>query len=318
MHNSQASDHLKGVAAAALAYILWGILPLYWKLLDVPAHEILAHRILWSFILMAAIVGLTKKFNLLRDDWRILMANPKRRAGMIAASLIISINWLTYIWAVNDNRIVETSFGYYINPLISVLLGIIFLKEKLSFWQALSCIIAGAGVLNMGLNFGSVPWVALVLAITFGLYGLCKKVVNIGAITSITIETLLVTPIAIIYICFLEQQGHGSFTADWTTAGLLAGAGVVTAVPLILFASGARRLSLTILGFTQYLSPTIVLLIGVFAYHEPFTKVHMVSFGLIWVALTIFSLSRTCPFIAAETYIRKLLKKGAIAAKNEI
>lgn len=317
MHNSQAGDQFKGVAAAAGAYILWGILPLYWKLLSVPAHEILAHRILWSFVLMLVIVILTKKLNLVRDDWRVLMANSKRRAGMIAASVIISINWLTYIWAVNDSRIVETSFGYYINPLISVLLGIIFLKEKLSFWQMLSCIIAAAGVLNMGLNFGSVPWVSLVLAITFGLYGLCKKVVNIGAITSITIETLLVTPIALIYISYLEQQGYGSFTADLPTAGLLAGAGVVTAVPLILFASGANRLSLAVLGFTQYLSPTISLLIGVFAYHEPFTSVHMVSFGLIWLALTIFSLSGTYPFVAAETFIRKLLKKeDVVATKN--
>lgn len=316
MQTLKANEQLKGVAAAVGAYGMWGILPMYWKLLKVPADEILAHRILWSFLLMVAIILVTKNYRPVIDDWRALMANVKRRTAMVAASLLISVNWLTYIWAVNDNRIVETSFGYYINPLVSVLLGIVVLKEKLSFWQMVSFIIAFGGVLNMSLNFGSVPWVALVLAITFGLYGLCKKMVNVGAVTSITIETLLVTPIALVYISFIEQQGNGAFTNDFTQAVLLAGAGIVTAIPLMLFASSANRLPLAILGFTQYLSPTITLVVGVFYYHEPFTHTHVISFGLIWLALTVFSLARTRPFIAVENLIKKVFKQHGIVRRG--
>ncbi|MPL75047.1 hypothetical protein SDC9_20866 [bioreactor metagenome] len=317
VQNLQKNDQIKGLVSAVGAYALWGFLPIYWKLLHVPAYEILAHRIVWSFVLVGLIIFLTNRSQQVLGDWRELMADTKRRNSLIAASLLISVNWLTYIWAVNESRIVETSFGYYINPLVSVMLGIIFLKERLSFWQLFSCIIAAAGVLYMAINFGSVPWVSLVLAGTFGLYGLCKKIVNIGAITSIAIETLLVTPLALLYIGFLEQQGYGSFTADWATAALLAGAGVVTAIPMLLFSCGANRLSLTILGFAQYLSPTIALLVGVFAYHEPFTSVHLVSFSLIWLALTIFSFSRTRPFMAVENLLKKTFKKeAAVVPKN--
>lgn len=195
-------------------------------------------------------------------------------------SIFISINWFIYIWAVNNNRVIETSLGYYINPLFSVLLGIIILKKKLSFWQAISVALAMIGVLYMTMNFGSVPWVALLLAVSFGFYGLCKKVADISPITSITIETFLMTPIALLYILYLDFHSTGSFNGISTTSGFLLGSGMITAIPLLLFAYSANKLSLITLGFVQYLSPTIALLLGVFLYHESFTGVHVISFVL--------------------------------------
>lgn len=306
MQNMQSSTQRAGIASAAGAYLIWGFLPIYWKLLYVPADQILAHRIMWSFFFMVFIILATKKTDAFIQDWRLLAANSRKRIGITLASLLISVNWLIYIWAVNDNRIVETSFGYYINPLVSVMLGIVVLKERLSFWQMVSFIIAAIGVLNMSLHLGSVPWVALLLAITFGLYGLCKKMVNIGAVTSITVETLIVAPVSLIYLAYLGQQGTGAFVpGEWAVAGLLIGSGVVTAVPLLLFASGANRLPLAVMGFMQYLAPTIALGVGVLLYNEPFTHVHLISFSCIWAALAIFSLSRTKPFVKLEAMLSK-------------
>lgn len=303
--NSQAA----GVLSAAGSYILWGILPVYWKLIgQVPAPEILAHRILWSLFFVVLIVVVTKRTKRVLTDWRAVMSQPKRRLTLIMASILVSLNWLTYIWAVNNNRILETSLGYYINPLFSVLLGIIVLKEKLSWWQSVSLGLATIGVLNMSLHLGGIPWIALALASTFGLYGLCKKIVNVGALTSIAIETLLVAPLSLAYISYLQNAGVSSFTgSDFAVTILLMGAGAVTATPLILFAFGANKLPLSMLGFLQFLSPTIALLIGVFVYHEPFTSVHLVSFGFIWLALAIFSLARTRPMQQMEATLRKTL-----------
>jgi len=284
-----------GVISGAAAYTLWGILPLYWKLIDqVPAPEILAHRVLWSFGFVLLIALLTKRVRAVLSEWRTLMAESRRRRSMLLAAAFVSINWLIYIWAVNNNRILETSLGYYINPLVNVLLGIIVLKEKLTFWQSVAVGLATAGVLIMAVNFGSVPWVALALAGTFGIYGLCKKLVNVNPLSSIALETLLVSPVALGYIGFLAYHGNSAFAfASPRTCLLLMGTGVVTAIPLILFANGANRLSLSTMGFLQYLSPTLALLIGVFVFHEPFTRVHLASFGLIWLALAVYSLSRT-------------------------
>lgn len=317
MQNIHSNTERAGIASAAGAYLIWGFLPIYWKLLVVPADEILAHRIMWSFFFMVFIIMATKKADAFRKEWSFVVNNQKRCIGMILASLLISVNWLTYIWAVNDNRIVETSFGYYINPLVSVMLGIIVLKERLSFWQTVSFIIAALGVLNMSLQLGSFPWVAIVLAITFGLYGLCKKMVGVGAITSITIETLIVAPVSLIYLAYLGQQGTGVFVpGNWVVSGLLVGSGVVTAVPLLLFASGANRLPLAVMGFLQYLAPTIALVVGVVMYNEPFTHTHLVSFSCIWAALAIFSLSKTRPFIKLEAvFIQRFLKKQQLPSK---
>lgn len=299
-----------GVISAVSAYLFWGFLPIYWKFLSSsPATEILAHRVVWSFVFMIGILVYTQKLRVFCQEVRELAAQRKRVLGVILASVLISVNWLLYIWAVIDNRIVETSLGYYINPLVSVLLGIAVLKERLSFWQMISCALAFAGVLIMTLQFGAVPWVSLLLAITFALYGLCKKLVNLGAVTSITLETLLVSPIALAYLIYLEQKVASSFSiSQWHTAVFFLGAGIVTATPLILFSSGANRLPLNLLGFLQYLSPTLALLIGIVVYHEPFTAIHLISFSCIWLALAVFSLAKTKPFIRLEA---KMTKKAA-------
>jgi chloramphenicol-sensitive protein RarD len=300
-------ENRTGVIAAASAYVFWGFLPIYWKLLNnSAAPEILAHRVVWSVVFMLCILAYTQKLAFFRQEMRELAAQRKRVAGVIAASMLVSFNWLIYIWAVNESRIVETSLGYYINPLVSVLLGIVVLKERLSFWQWVSCALALAGVLIMTIRVGAIPWISLVLAVTFAFYGLCKKMVNLGAVTSITLETLLVSPAALAYLVYLEQSGTSSFSLiHWQTALLFMGSGVVTATPLLLFSYGANRLQLKMLGFLQYLAPTIALLIGVVVYGEPFTGIHILSFSCIWLALAVFSLAKTKPFIQMEAKLTK-------------
>lgn len=300
------NDQMVGVISAMGAYFLWGVLPVYWKMIhDVPATEVLAHRIIWSLVFMIGILGATKGMGLFMKECQQILANRKQLFGVIMAAILISVNWCTYIWAVSENRIVEASLGYYINPLVSVLLGMMVLKEKLSIWQMVSFCLAGIGVLIMALNFGGIPWVSLVLAISFALYGLFKKMVNIGAITGIAVETAISSPLALLYLSYLQIQGIGTFDFNFNSVSLLLmGAGVVTAIPLILFAKGANRLPLSLLGFIQYMSPTISLLIGVFIYHEPFTAVHFLAFTFIWLALVIFSLSKTNVFLTLKMRCR--------------
>ncbi len=196
-----------GIISAIGAYSLWGILPVYWKFVSqVPAHEILSHRILWSFLFMVGIVIIANRKKQLYEEMNQLVHEPKKLIGLVMGSVFISINWFIYIWAVNNNRVIETSLGYYINPLFSVLLGVFILKERLSFWQLISVLLAGSGVLYMTMGFGSVPWVALLLAISFGFYGLCKKVANITPITSITLETFIMTPIFMVLEALADCQ----------------------------------------------------------------------------------------------------------------
>ncbi|MRG86307.1 EamA family transporter RarD [Salinibacillus xinjiangensis] len=283
-----------GIIFAASAYFFWGLLPIYWKLVEaVPAGEILAHRIVWSFVFMLFILFFSKNWKPFIAETKKLIKNKKRLIGITLASIVISINWLTYIWAVNSEHVIETSLGYYINPLISILLGVIVLKEKLSFWQIIAFIVAMLGVLNMTIHFGSVPWVALLLATSFGLYGLLKKLVQIKAMYGLTIETLIVTPIALLFLLNVNIGGEPSGGLTAALILLLIGGGIATAVPLLLFAGGAARIPLSMVGFLQYIAPTIMLILGVFVYHEPFTAVHLTSFILIWTSCTIYSLSRT-------------------------
>ena len=302
---SQQSEWVKGVLSAVGAYCIWGILPIYWKQLPgVSSYEILAHRIVWSFFFMFAVILATRSLRQFFEETKQICRNRRKLVGLFIVSTLISINWWVYIWAVNESRIVETSLGYYINPLVSVLLGIIVLKEKLSLWQSVSFMLAAIGVLTMTVNFGTIPWISLSLAITFAFYGMCKKILNIGAVTAITLETLIVSPFAMAYLLYLHGQGGAAFSlAAPTTAALLMGAGAVTAIPLLLFTSGANRLPLSLLGFTQYLSPTISLTVGVLLYHEPFTSTHLTAFSLIWMALGIFSFAKTKLFIKGEQRI---------------
>lgn len=291
-----------GILSGAGAYFLWGILPLYWKLVgSVPSEEVLAHRIIWSFVFMMIVLAVMRKMSSFKIELNTIVRQPKKLAAIAFASLFITINWYAFIWAVNHDHVIQTSLGYYINPLISVLLGILFLKERLSFWQLISFLLATIGVLNLVFRFGEIPWVSLILAMSFGLCGLLKKKARLGALTGLTIETLLITPFAFIYLFTVRSSvADALYIQNPVTFSLLLGAGIVTAVPLLLFASGANRISLSMIGFLQYIAPTLMLIQGVFLYGESFTSVHLVSFTLIWAALVLFTFARTKLFRRIE------------------
>nr|WP_077617406.1 EamA family transporter RarD [Bacillus sinesaloumensis] len=284
-----------GILYTAIAYIAWGVLPLYWKLIDsIPAVEILAHRIVWSLVFVLLIILISNKGKQLVTSLKEIFKNKIKLVGIIASSILITINWATYIWAVNTDHIIDASLGYYINPLVSVLLGIIVLKERLLFWQGISFGLAGIGVLILTFQYGSFPWVAFTLALSFGFYGLTKKLAKLDSLIGLAMETMVVAPIALIYLGFLHNSGVGSFSgASFDVKLLLMGAGVATALPLLWFASGANRIPLSVVGILQYIAPTISLLLGVFLYQEHFTKVHLVTFICIWAALLIYSFSKT-------------------------
>lgn len=296
-----------GAFQAGLSYLLWGILPIYWKLLDhVNAEDILANRIFWSFAFMMVVLFFSKKLGNLFSVLKTFKQNRKEMYALIIASFLISTNWFIYIWAVNHHQMIEASLGYYINPLVSVLLGVIFLKEKLSPTQYASFIIAGIGVLILGISYGKFPWISIVLALSFGVYGLAKKMIKVDSAVGLTLETLVVTPFALAYMVFLFLNGeHALFAGSVTTDLLLVGAGAATAFPLLYFAKGAQKIPLSMLGLLQYIAPTITLLLGVLVYGEHFTKHHLQAFVFIWSALTIYSLSRTKLFANSAGSLRK-------------
>ncbi|MCH1627819.1 EamA family transporter RarD [Fredinandcohnia quinoae] len=313
MNRTGMSEYKIGVIYTSIAYIAWGVLPLYWKLIDkISAIEILAHRVVWSFVFVLGIVFLTKKGNSLIESLKFLLKNRISLVWVIASSILISINWVTYIWAVNSEHIIEASLGYYINPLISVLLGIIVLKERLLFWQAISFIIAGVGVLILTIQYGSFPWVAVTLALSFGFYGLTKKLTKLDSLIGLTLETMVVTPIALLYLLFLYRGGVDAFSsANLDVKLLLIGAGMATALPLLWFASGAKRIPLSMIGILQYIAPTISLILGVFLYHEHFSKAHLITFICIWLALLIYSLSNTKMLTSIQPKFQKNKSFGA-------
>lgn len=303
MQNLAGHSQREGILSAAGAYLIWGTLPVYWKLLNaLSAWQILAHRVIWSFLFMLLLLFAGGRLMQFWQEVRSIGSDWRKLSGIMVSSFLISMNWFIYIWAVNANRILETSLGYYINPLLSVLMGIAVLKEKLSFWQGISFLLATAGVLNLTLAFGSVPWASLLLAVSFALYGLAKKMSGISPSAGITLETFCAAPAALLYLLCFNPAGVilAGTTAD---RFVLVGTGVVTAVPLLLFAHGANQLPLKLLGFLQYLSPTISLLLGVFLYHESFTLTHFISFSCIWLALAIFSLAGTKWFAGLEERI---------------
>lgn len=279
-----------GIIYTLAAYILWGVLPIYWKSMkQIPAGEILAHRIFWSFLLLIGIILLTRKWT----EFKKAFASIKVFAAVLAGSVLISANWLIYIWSVNSNHIVEASLGYYINPLFTIFLGIVVLRERPDLWQIIAIILAGTGVGFMTLQYGQVPWIALSLAFSFGLYGLVKKLSKLSSINGLAAETLLVTPMAFGFL-FIRVTDDTSVYPDLPTLVivLVLLSGLATSLPLLFFAQGAKRVPLSTLGFVQYLSPSISLVIGIYMYHEPFTPVEKISFGLIWIALAIYSFTR--------------------------
>ncbi|PUA35841.1 EamA family transporter RarD [Paenibacillus elgii] len=278
-----------GIGYGLLAYLAWGLLPLFWKtFISVSSGEILGHRVVWSFVFVALLLLIGGRWKALKSAF----SERKNVLPMVGCSLLISLNWLIYIWAVNHDRVVETSLGYYINPLISVLLGVCFLGERLRAVQWTAMALATAGVTVLTFSYGSVPWVSLALAMSFGVYGLVKKKMQLEPMVSLAGETIVVLPVAAVYLLVVGMTGQ-STTSSLSTGYqlLLATSGVATALPLLWFAKAAQRLSLTTVGFLQYLAPTISLILGVTLYNEPFTTVHLISFCLIWSALLLFTLS---------------------------
>ncbi|AKL97258.1 chloramphenicol-sensitive protein RarD [Clostridium aceticum] len=292
MEDRQFKDNTRliGVLLALGAVLLWGLLPLYWKLLkEIPADEILAHRVFWSCIFLFCILAYKKKLSNIKEA-----AKNKKNLMLVAIGAItVSVNWGLYIWSVNSDYLVEASMGYYINPLIVVTLATVVLKEKLNRWQVVSIMAALVGVAILTIQYGQVPWISLALALSFALYGLCKKLTTIDSLTGLMLETLLIMPIALGYILFKEYQGTGSLrVVPYTTLVILSLAGIATATPLMMFGEAAKRVPLSLMGFAQYITPTISLILGVFVYHEEFTRTHFISFGFIWCGLLIFSLSQ--------------------------
>lgn len=279
-------EHRRGVMLGASAYLMWGLFPLYWPLLKpAGALEILAHRVVWSLAVVLLLLAVTGRLGWLRGT-------PGRKLGWLTlAAVLVSFNWLLYIWAVNAGHVVETSLGYFINPLISVLLGVMVLGERLRRVQWMALGGAALAVVVLGIDHGRPPWIALGLAPSFALYGLVRKHAGIGGIESLSFETLVLMLPAVGYLLFLEQAGTGSFGhVGWASEALLVGAGVMTAVPLVCFGAAALRVPLSTLGVLQYIAPSLQFLCGVAVFREQMSTLRWTGFGLIWACLAVFAL----------------------------
>lgn len=270
------------------AYSTWGLFPIYWKWLHhVPSLQLLCHRIVWSCLILTAMITVSRQGQALR----LKASNLTVLRTYLLAALLIAVNWLVYIWAVNSNFIIETSLGYFINPLVSVFLGVIFLKEKLRPGQWLPIGIAAVGVLYLTILYGSLPWIALTLASSFGFYGLVKKTAPLSSLYGLTLETAFLFIPATLYLTYSDLIGHGAFLHTTLTSDLLLiGGGLVTTIPLLMFASAVQRVPLSVVGLLQYIAPTLQFILGVMVYHEPFSYAQLVGFALVWIALIIFAI----------------------------
>ncbi|MBY9074590.1 EamA family transporter RarD [Nocardioides sp. WL0053] len=295
----------RGFLLGFAAYAMWGLFPLYWPLLEpAGAIEILAHRIFWSMAVMAGLILALGR----RRQLRKVLTSPRTRGILALAAVVIAVNWGTYIWGVNNGHVVETSLGYFINPLVTVLMGVVVLGERLRTMQWVAMGIATVAVVGLTVEYGRPPWVALVLAFSFGSYGLAKKKANTGAVESLTVETLVLAPVAAGYLLWLGAQGTSTFTTEGAGHVLLiVGTGVVTAIPLICFGAAATRVSMTTIGLLQYVAPTIQFALGVFLFGEPMPAMRWVGFTLVWLALAIFTFE-------ALTYRRRQLRLTAEAS----
>jgi chloramphenicol-sensitive protein RarD len=304
--NCGSTGYLYGV----LAFTAWGLLPIFWKLLDaLPAEEILANRIIWSFVFLSCILLGTGQFEKVKKS-----LGPKRnRLLILAASLIISFNWFTYIWAVNSNHVVEASLGYFINPLAVALLSIFVVKERLNRGQYAALGLASVGVATMTGLYGRVPWVALALAVSFALYGLIKKYLQVESLVSLALETLLVMPVALAYLIYGALTGSGALLRlPPLTMVLIPLSGVVTATPLIWFTRSTQLIKFSTVGFLQYIAPTMTLILGIFLFKEEFSPGHFVSFSFIWAALLVYTFSTfKHPFSSTKKKSPRLEKQPA-------
>lgn len=292
MNNSVLSDQKKSVRGTVYtfsAFVMWGLLPGYWKMLkSVPSDEIIFHRNIWTFAVSITLVFLTGRRKALKN----ILKSGRLRIIVFFSSVTIVVNWLIYVYAVNTGQIVEASLGYFINPLVNIFLGMIVLKERLTRMQISALLLAAGAVIYMAADFGHFPWIAVVLAFSFGLYGLIKKMGDLDSIASLSVETLFLLPAAVVVLLFRWHNGTGTMgNVSLTMDLILSGTGVISALPLFFFAQGARMIPLSRVGFLQYISPSIMLLIGITLYGEIFTFTHAVSFSLIWCALALYSVS---------------------------
>lgn len=276
-----------GLLATTAAFLCWGLFPLYWKALDrLPALEIMAHRLAWCFLLVAAYLTLRRGVHW----WRPLVAQPRLVAMLCLSAVLIAGNWWLYIWAVNSSHIVETSLGYFINPLVNVLLGVLVLKERLNPRQWLAVAVAALGVIYLTVQLGQLPWIALALAFSFACYGLIRKMAVVESIPALGFESSVLFVPAVAYLVWAEFAGVAGFThQNALTDALLVGSGLVTAIPLILFAYGAQRIPYSLVGILQYLGPSLQLACGVLIFKEPFSATQALGFGCIWLALAIYA-----------------------------
>jgi chloramphenicol-sensitive protein RarD len=281
------SPERSGILYGVAAYAFWGVVPVYWKLLrHLPPLEVLAHRVVWGLLALAGFAHLRRRL----PEVAAGMRDRRAVAAMSASGALLAVNWLTFIHAVNVGRLLHASLGYFINPLISVLIGLVFLRERLRPVQWAAVALAAAGVVQFAVQAGGLPWISLVLAITFGIYGLLRKLARVDALPGSTMETLLMAPIALAYLALIGGSGGGALgRVDAPTHALLFGTGAITALPLLWFAIAARRLPLSTVGFLQYLAPSGQFLLAVVAFGEPFSPAALRSFAFIWAALAVFS-----------------------------
>ncbi len=279
---------VKGIIYAIVAYVSWGLLAIYWKQLDhIPAVEVLAHRFVWSFVLLTVGLVISRRGG---GVWK-AMRQPRLVAYHAMAAVLVGINWLTYVWAVNNGHAVETSLGYFINPLVSVALGVIFLRERLRPWQWLPVGLALIAVVYLTFIYGSLPWIALTLALSFGAYGLVKKQAALGSVAGLTLETGVLWGPALAYLVWMQTRGQGAFLHQGMGVDLwLMGGGIVTVVPLLCFAAAARRIPLSWVGLLQYIAPSLQFVVGIVVFHETVTPQRWIGFGLVWIALALFAI----------------------------
>jgi len=283
---------MSGLWSGIAAYTIWGLFPLYWKLVEhVPALQIIGHRIVWSFLALIVVGAVRLRGSLATSSARFLSVT-RRVLGIYAlAAILISINSFLYVYAVNSGLVLETSLGYFITPLVSILLGVVVLRERLRPLQWIAVALAAAGVLHLTLSYGSLPWIAMGLAFSFGSYGLVKKKAPLDALVGLTLETGIIVIPAAAYLLAVNADGHGAFLHTGAAAdALLIGGGPVTVVPLLLFAAAVRRVPLTLIGLLQYIAPTIQFFLGVFLYGEPFAGTRLIGFAIVWTALVVFSI----------------------------
>lgn len=277
-----------GILYAALAYIAWGLFPLYFKqVADVPSLEVVMHRTLWSLVFVFGVLMVRRQWSWMGT----VLRQPKVLAAFVLSAMLLSGNWLTYVWAVQNQHVVDASLGYFILPLVNVALGFVFLRERPRSGQWIAVAVAAAGVLWLAVQAGRLPWIALVLALSFGFYGLLRKVAVLGALEGLALETLVLAPVAAVVLGWWAWQGQGALVQGTpATVGWLLLAGPMTAVPLLLFAAGARLIPMSTLGILQYISPSLQFALGVWLFHEPFEPARLVGFVLIWAALLVYSM----------------------------